>query len=244
MAFNKNNKSAVKPDVLPRHIGFIMDGNGRWAKKRFMPRYAGHIEGARTFRKILRYCGNIGIECVSFYAFSTENWKRSSEEVNAIMKLFNEYLDDVKEIFDEQIRVIFLGDKSALSDTLRNKMLKLENDTKNFKRMTLLLAINYGGRDEIVHASKLIAEKVRQNEISPEDITEEYFEKFLYTAGMPDVDLLIRPSGELRLSNYLIWQTAYAEYYFTDVLWPDFNSDNLDEALKAFAQRGRRFGGV
>ncbi len=244
MALNKNKKSAVRPETLPRHIGFIMDGNGRWAKKRFLPRYAGHIEGAKTFRKILRYCGNAGIECVSFYAFSTENWKRSSVEVNAIMKLFNEYLDDVSEIFDEQIRVIFLGDKSALSDMLRNKMLKLENDTKDFKRMTLLLAINYGGRDEIVHATKLIAEKVKRNEISPEDITEEYFEKFLYTAGMPDVDLLIRPSGELRLSNYLIWQTAYAEYYFTDVLWPDFNTDNLDNALLEFAKRGRRFGGV
>lgn len=243
MAFNKNNTSSV-PDVLPEHIGFIMDGNGRWAKKRFLPRYAGHIEGAKTFRKILRYCGNIGIKCVSFYAFSTENWKRSSDEVNAIMKLFNDYLDDVKEIFDEQIRVIFLGDKTALSDTLRNKMLKLEHETKDFRRMTLLLAINYGGRDEIVHATKLIAEKVKANEIAPEDITEDYFEKFLYTAGMPDVDLLIRPSGELRLSNFLIWQTAYAEYYFTNVLWPDFNSQNLDEALKAFAQRGRRFGGV
>jgi undecaprenyl diphosphate synthase len=244
MALNKNNNCYVLPEKLPQHIGFIMDGNGRWAKKRFLPRYAGHIEGAKTFRKILRYCGNIGIKCVSFYAFSTENWKRSSEEVNAIMKLFNEYLDDVKEIFDEQIRVIFLGDKSALSDMLREKMLKLEHDTKDFKRMTLLLAINYGGRDEIVHASKLIAEKVRKNEISPDDITEEYFEKFLYTAGMPDVDLLIRPSGELRLSNYLIWQTAYAEYYFTDVLWPDFKPEHLDEALRAYAQRGRRFGGV
>ncbi len=244
MALIKSNKPSSSPEVLPRHIGFIMDGNGRWAKKRFLPRYAGHIEGAKTFRKILRYCGNRGIECVSFYAFSTENWKRSSEEVNAIMKLFNEYLDDVKEIFDEQIRVVFLGDKSQLSDLLREKMIKLENDTKNFKRMTLLLAINYGGRDEIVHASKLIAEKVKNNEISIDEITEEYFEKFLYTAGTPDVDLLIRPSGELRLSNYLIWQTAYAEYYFTDVLWPDFTSDNLEDALKNFAQRGRRFGGV
>ena len=156
MAFNKKN-SPSSYEVLPRHIGFIMDGNGRWAKKRFLPRYAGHIEGAKTFRKILRCCGNIGIECVSFYAFSTENWKRSSEEVNAIMKLFNEYLDDVGEIFDEQIRVIFLGDKAALNDTLREKMLKLEHDTKDFNRMTLMLAINYGGRDEIVHASKLIA---------------------------------------------------------------------------------------
>lgn len=245
MAFNKKNVSSAElPDVLPRHIGFIMDGNGRWAKKRFLPRYAGHIEGAKTFRKILRRCGNIGIECVSFYAFSTENWKRSSEEVSAIMKLFNEYLDDVQEIFDEQIRVIFLGDKSALNETLRAKMLKLEHDTKDFNRMTLLLAINYGGRDEIVHATKLIAEKVRKNEISVNDITEDYFEKFLYTAGMPDVDLLIRPSGELRLSNFLIWQTAYAEYYFTDILWPDFSSDDLDEALKAYARRGRRFGGV
>ncbi len=240
MAKNNNNL----PENLPQHIGFIMDGNGRWAKKRLMPRKVGHVEGAKTFKKIVRYCRNIGIKCISFYAFSTENWKRPNDEVDAIMNLFRQYIDEAREHFLEETRIVFLGDKSALADDLRKQMNDIEEDTKDFDKMTLLLAINYGGRDEIKNAAKLIAQKVKNGELDPEDITEDTVAKNLYTYGYPDVDLLIRPSGEMRLSNYLIWQCAYAEFYFSDVLWPDFLPDELDKALIEYGRRSRRFGGV
>lgn len=241
-----------KPDSIdridkksyPRHIGFIMDGNGRWAKKRGMPRKFGHNEGAKNFKKIVDYCHKIGIECISFYAFSTENWKRPADEVEAIIKLFREYLDDVRAYIDKKVRVIFLGDKSAFDDDLQKKMLDLEYDSKDFTTMTLMIAVNYGGRDEIVRAAKKLAEKACKGEISAESIDEEMFGEMLDTRGIPDADLVIRPSGEMRLSNFLIWQCAYAEFYFTNVLWPDFSPKELNKAIVDFASRGRRFGGV
>lgn len=239
----KNNFTSL-PEVLPDHIGFIMDGNGRWAKKRLLPRKFGHVEGAKTFKKIVRYCRDIGVKCISFYAFSTENWKRPDDEVNAIMNLFMQYLDEAKEHFVEETKIVFIGDKSALSAPLREKMIEVENDTKDFDKMTLLLAVNYGGRDEIARAARLIAQKVKSGEIDPDKIDENTVAQNLYTTGCPDVDLLIRPSGEQRTSNYLIWQCAYAELYFSDVLWPDFTPDELNKALFEYAGRSRRFGGV
>lgn len=230
--------------ALPKHIGFIMDGNGRWAKKRGLERKFGHREGAKTFRKISEYCCELGIKYVTFYAFSTENWKRPKDEVDAIMSLFESYLDDVRSHVDEKIRVIFIGDKAPFSDSLRNKMIAQEEDSKNFDRMTLLLAINYGGRDDIVYSVKKIAEEVKKGNITPDEITEEMISDGLYTKNVPDVDFIIRPSGELRLSNFLIWQAAYAEYYFTDVLWPDFSKKDLDKALEDYLNRKRRYGGI
>ena len=243
--FGKKEKSELTlPEKLPEHVGFIMDGNGRWAKKRGLPRSFGHREGAKQFKKIVRYCKDIGLKNISFYAFSTENWQRPQEEVDAIMKLFSDYLDDVQELLTEKTRMVFLGDKAMFPDYLREKMEKTEAETAVYDEMVLFLAVNYGGRDELAHSARLIAEKVQKGELSPEDITEQTVADGLYTAGYPDVDLVIRPSGELRLSNFLIWQCAYAEYYFTDILWPDFSPDDLDDALIEFGRRNRRFGGV
>lgn len=242
--FSKKTNRNTLPEDLPKHIAFIMDGNGRWAKKRALPRKFGHREGAKTFKKITRYCKDIGIKNVSFYAFSTENWKRPKDEVDAIIELFREYIIDVRNYIGEDVRVLFLGDKTIFDDDLQKKMNDLEEDTKNRREMTMLLAINYGGRDDIVHASKILAHKVQSGEISIEDINENMFQQYLYTLDVPDVDLLIRPSGEQRISNFLIWQSAYAEFYFTDILWPDFSTNDLNMAIIEFGNRSRRFGGV
>lgn len=243
MAYEKTMKELL-PSQMPVHIGFIMDGNGRWAKKRGFPRKFGHREGAKSFEKIVDYCKNIGIQYISFYAFSTENWKRPKDEVEAIIGLFRKYIDDVREHIDDNVKVIFLGDKSVFDDELRRKMIKLENDSKDFTAMTLLIAVNYGGRDEIVRAVKKISEQAKRNQLDVSTIDEGLFSRYLDTRGVPDVDLLIRPSGEMRLSNFLVWQCAYAEFYFTNVLWPDFSPKELDKAILDYSKRGRRFGGV
>lgn len=240
----KKDEELNLPEKLPEHVAFIMDGNGRWAKKRGLPRAFGHREGAKNFRKIVRHCKDIGLKCISFYAFSTENWRRPKEEVDALMKLFSDYLDDIHELLTEKTRMVFLGDKSVFPDYLREKMEKVEEETAPFDEMYILIAVNYGGRDELAHAAKLLAQKAVNGEIRPEDIDEKAVAGELYTKGFPDVDLMIRPSGELRLSNFLIWQCAYAEFYFTNILWPDFTPDELDKALIDFAARQRRFGGV
>ena len=240
----KDKEEIVLPDKLPDHVGFIMDGNGRWAKKRGLPRSFGHREGAKQFKKIVRYCKDIGLKNISFYAFSTENWQRPAEEVNTIMELFRDYIVDVRNFLSENTRMIFLGDKSAFDEDLQEKMLKLEEDTAKYDEMTLMMAVNYGGRDEITHAARILADKAAKGEIKPEDITEQSISDNLYTAGFPDVDLLIRPSGEQRISNYLIWQCAYAEFYYTDVLWPDFRKKDLYTALVDFQKRERRFGKI
>lgn len=246
MAFlnKKSGKSNELPEILPEHIGFIMDGNGRWAKRKGLPRSFGHREGAKNFKKIVRYCKDIGIKNISFYAFSTENWKRPQEEIDVIMDLFREYIVDVRKHLSENTRMIFLGDKSVFDEDLREKMIKLEEDTKHYTEMNLMIAVNYGGRDELAYAARQLAQKVKDGEVNPEDIDENAIDSHLYTKGIPDVDLIIRPSGELRLSNFLIWQSAYAEYYFTEIMWPDFTPKELDKALIEFANRGRRFGGV
>ncbi len=221
-----------------KHIAFIMDGNGRWAKKRLMPREYGHKVGAETFRKIVEYCRELEVEAVTVYAFSTENWKRPEREVKSIMTLFNQYLDfAIREMMEKNIRIIFLGDKSAFPPELRERMEKTEADSKSNKYI-LNIGINYGGRDEIVHAvNECIKEGITN--ITEDDITAR-----LYTKDSPMPDLIVRTGGEYRISNFLMWQSAYSELYFTDVLWPDLSPKDVDKAVEAFNNRNRRFGGV
>lgn len=243
-----DKKNIPQFSVLPQHIGIIMDGNGRWAKQRDLPRYKGHIEGAKTFRKIGEFAADVGIKCMTFYAFSTENWKRPQEEVDAIMQLFREYLREAEERQAENeekgIKLCFLGDRKGIPEDILSLMDQIENGTQYETKVILNLAINYGGRHEITEGVKTIAKKVKNGEISIDDITEDMISNSLYTAGSPDPDLIIRPSGEYRLSNFLTWQSAYSEFWFSDVLWPDFTEENLIEALREFEKRNRRFGGV
>ena len=243
-----DKKNIPQFSVLPQHIGIIMDGNGRWAKQRDLPRYKGHIEGAKTFRRIGEFAADVGIKCMTFYAFSTENWKRPQEEVDAIMQLFREYLYEAEERKAENeekgIKLCFLGDRKGIPEDILAIMENIENSSKYETKVILNLAINYGGRHEICEGVKEIAEKVKNGEINPEDITEDMISDSLYTKDIPDPDLIIRPSGEYRTSNFLTWQSAYAELYFTDVLWPDFTEEDLIDALREFEKRNRRFGGV
>ncbi len=226
--------------VLPQHIAIIMDGNGRWAKKRSLPRTAGHIAGAKTFKEIARYCNKIGLKYLTVYAFSTENWKRPEDEVKGIMNLLRDYLKDAENFKDENIRVNFIGDRTPLDEDIKALMKKNEEGSKDATGLTLNIAINYGGRDEITKG----VQKIIASGIKAENVTEELIGENLYTAGMPDPDFIIRPSGEYRLSNYLIWQSAYAEYWFSDILWPDFKPRHLEQAIEEFNHRNRRFGGV
>ena len=229
------------PDKLPVHIGIIMDGNGRWAKKRGLSRSVGHSAGANTFKSITRYCNKIGIKYLTVYAFSTENWKRPKDEVDAIMKLLKDYLIDSVNFKDENVKVKFIGEMSRLDSELVELIKKSERDSADATGLCLNVALNYGGRDEIVHAVRSMASS---GEIDLTNLSEEQLSEHLYTAGMPDVDLIIRPSGEYRLSNFLIWQSAYAEYWFTDKLWPDFSEKDIDNAVIAYASRDRRYGGT
>lgn len=229
---------------FPVHVGFIMDGNGRWAAKRGLPRSAGHKAGAEALRKITDACRSRGIKYITYFAFSTENWKRPKEEVDALMKLFYEYLDEAESFSGSKARIVFLGSKEPFPEKLRERMIKLERDSAHYDSMTIMLAMNYGGRDDIVYAAKRLAEAVSDGDIKLSDIDEKLFSGMLYTGSAPDADLIVRTSGELRLSNFLLWQSAYAELYSTDVLWPDFNEKELDKALRAYSMRSRRFGGV
>ena len=239
------NKKNIAPTAVPTHVAIIMDGNGRWAKKRGLPRTAGHKKGANTFRTIADYMNNIGVKYMTFYAFSTENWKRSKDEVDTIMELFKDYLEEALERFNEtDMRMVFIGDRSVLREDLISLMDKIEEDSKNNTGAVVNIAINYGGREEITNACKKIAEKVKSGELNPEDITEDLISANIYTANQPDPDLIIRPSGEFRLSNFLIWQCAYSEFWFDNVLWPDFSKRDLDRAIKDYSNRQRRFGGV
>ncbi len=242
-------KQEPRPDlsdiILPEHIGIIMDGNGRWAKKRGLPRSAGHTAGAQTFRKIARYCSNIGIRYLTVYAFSTENWRRPEDEVGALMKLFKEYLEEaIRDFKDDSIVLRFIGDRSAFSDELVALMQENEAESMDRPGMVLNIAMNYGGRDELVHAVRGIAADVERGALEPEAIDEAVISSHLYTRGQPDPDLIIRPSGEYRTSNFLLWQSAYSEYVIMDILWPDFKESDLDYALIEYAKRNRRFGGV
>ena len=245
--FGKNKKAPESPAelILPKHVGIIMDGNGRWAKRRGLPRKAGHTEGARTFRKITRYCSEVGIKYLTVYAFSTENWKRPEDEVGALMKLFKSYLEEaIRDFKDDDIVVRFIGDKSGFSPELRELMDENEECSKDREGMVLNIAMNYGSRDEIVRAVKNISAAVKNGKISEDDITEQLISDNLYTAGQPDPDLIIRPSGEYRISNFMLWQSAYTEFVIMNKLWPDFQKSDLDEALKIYSQRNRRYGGV
>lgn len=228
----------VDKSRLPRHIAIIMDGNGRWAKKRGLPRTAGHRVGAETFRKIALYCKALGVEYLTIYAFSTENWKRSADEVSTLMGLLKKYMQEAIDTMErDQMKLRFFGDLSALSPELQALAHKANEVADRVEGFQANLCINYGGRDEILHAARECA-------AAGEEMTEENLERHLYSAGIPDPELIIRPGGELRLSNFLLWQCAYSEFYFCDTLWPDFGERDLDEAIVAFQQRDRRFGGV
>lgn len=233
-------KKKEQTRVLPTHIAIIMDGNGRWAKKRSLPRTAGHVAGAKTFKNIARYCNKIGLKYLTVYAFSTENWKRPQDEVKGIMNLLRDYLKDAENFKDENIKVNFIGDRTPLAEDIKELMKKNEEGSKNATGLTLNIAINYGGRDEITNAVK----KIVNSGIKAEDITEDLISQNLYTYDIPDPDFIIRPSGEYRLSNYLIWQSAYSEYWFSDILWPDFTPRHLEKAINDYNHRNRRFGGV
>lgn len=228
---------------MPKHIAIIMDGNRRWAKQRKLPIKLGHKQGAETLKKIVRYANKIGIEYITVYAFSTENWKRSEEEVNALMNLLENYLDDfAKEADTENIVIRVLGNLAQLSESLQKSIKNTIKRTEKNTGTIFNIALNYGGRDEIVNAVKQISAEVKEGKVNIEDIDENFVSKHLYTKDDPDPDLLIRTSGELRLSGFLPWQSTYSEFLFLDKLWPDFNCEDLDNAIKVYNNRNRKFG--
>ena len=228
----------------PRHLAIILDGNGRWAKRRGLPRTAGHAVGSENFRKIATYCRDIGVEYLTVYAFSTENWKRPEDEVKTIMRLLGKYLREAVDTMErDHIKMKVLGDVEALPEELRALVAKTEEISARYEGFQANICLNYGGRDEIVRAAMRYAADCRDGK-APETLTEEAFGKYLYSAGIPDPELLIRPGGEVRVSNFLLWQCAYSEFYFTDVLWPDFTTEELDRAIAEYHRRDRRFGAV
>lgn len=248
MFFHKSSKhrsASVDFAHLPRHIAIIMDGNGRWAKKRGLPRTAGHAAGAENFRTIATYCKEIGLEYLTVYAFSTENWSRPQEEVSAIMGLLKQYLvEAIGKMERDRVKMKFFGDLSPLSQELRDLCAQTEEISRHYEGVQVNICLNYGGRDEILRGVRAFAAACAAVETAPGFLDEETFGQYLDSAGVPDPDLVIRPSGEQRLSNFLLWQSAYAEFYFTEALWPDFSKDELHRALAAYQSRSRRFGGV
>ena len=241
----KKTRQAEEVDFhnLPRHIAIILDGNGRWAQNRGLPRTAGHAAGAETFRKIATYCKEIGLEYLTVYAFSTENWKRPQQEVDTIMSLLEKYLYEAIERMErDRVKMSFFGDTSVLSPKLRGLIDRTKEISKHYDGCQVNICLNYGGRDEIIRGIKAYAQAYKEG-TAPE-LTEENFNQYLYSAGVPDPDLLIRPGGELRRSNVLMWQSAYSELYFTDTLWPDFDETEINRAIAAYQHRDRRFGGV
>ena len=245
MALHMVNKAGEQDhSSVPRHIAIILDGNGRWAKKRGLPRTAGHAVGSETFRKIATYCRDIGVEYLTVYAFSTENWKRPEDEVKAIMQLLKRYLQEAIDTMErDHIRMKILGNTEGLSTEIRELIHKTDEISSHYQGFQANICLNYGGRDEILQAAKKYAAALQAGEADGE-LTEEQFGSYLYSNGIPDPDLLIRPGGEQRISNFLLWQCAYSEFYFTDVLWPDFGKAELDKAIEEFNRRDRRFGGV
>lgn len=242
--FHKRSEQAGRPDFsrLPRHVAIILDGNGRWAKQRGLPRKAGHAVGAETFRTIATYCKDIGLEYLTVYAFSTENWKRPQQEVDAIMDLFEDFLHEaLRDMEKNKVKIRFLGDLTPLREDLKKLIADAEKKSEEYEGVTVSLCINYGGRDEILQAAGRFFREHPECTGQPK---KEQLEQYLYTAGMPDPDLIIRPGGEKRLSNFLMWQSAYSELYFTDVLWPDFSAEDMDAALLEYQRRDRRYGGV
>ena len=242
MALFKKNTEKLP---APRHVAIIMDGNGRWAKKRGLPRSAGHAAGAETFRRIALYCRELGVKYLTVYAFSTENWKRAEEEVAGIMGLLGKYLDEtLRDMEKNRTRIKFFGDLSRLSPELQARCLEAEEKSVCFTDTQVNFCFNYGGRDELVRAAKAYAADVAAGKYAPEELTEEMLSGYLYSADVPDPELIIRPSGEMRTSNFLLWQSAYSEFVFMDVLWPDFSPKDLDEAIRQYHTRNRRFGGA
>ncbi len=230
---------------IPNHVAIILDGNGRWAKRRGMPRNYGHAQGAKNVEVICRAAHNMGIRYLTVYAFSTENWNRPKEEVDALMKLLNQYMKNCQRTAKKNnMKVRVIGDKSGLSEAIQKDIAALEEATRDYDGLNFTIALNYGGRDELTRAVKKIADAVKNGAVMPEDITEETIAAALDTAGLPDPDLMIRTSYELRISNYLLWQIAYSEFYFTEVPWPDFDEKELQKAVEAYALRNRRFGGI
>ncbi len=230
---------------IPEHIAIILDGNGRWAKKRFLPRNAGHAAGARTVEQIIEDAHDIGVKYLTVYAFSTENWNRPDDEVKALMKLLRDYLSNcIERANKNNMRVKVIGDRRRLDKDIVNKINELEQVSATNTGITFIIALNYGSRDEMTRAVQKLVKEAKEGRINSEDINEQVIGDCLDTAGIPDPDLLIRTSGEIRLSNYLLWQLAYTEFYFTDVLWPDFNKEELKKAIVKYNQRDRRFGGV
>lgn len=241
----KKAEPAVDFSALPEHIAIILDGNGRWAKRRGMPRTAGHAVGSENFRKIATYCNDIGIKYLTVYAFSTENWKRPQEEVDTIMSLLEKYIiEAIEEVRKKNLRLRFWGSRDNLSDRIKKLMEDAEAESENMTGMQVNVCLNYGSQKEIANAARLIAEDVASGKLSADAVTEEEIEKRLYSAGTPAPDLLIRPGGEMRLSNFLLWQLAYSEMVFTDKLWPEFDEAELRRAIAAFQSRNRRYGGV
>ncbi|MDP4092541.1 MAG: isoprenyl transferase [Bacillota bacterium] len=239
------NNVEIDKSRLPAHIAIIMDGNGRWAKRRGMPRNIGHREGTNALRRIVHKCNDIGIKYLTVYAFSTENWNRPQSEVNTLMDLLYEFLKNAdKEIAGRNVRIRVIGDDYRLTDKIKEEIARVQETTKSNDGMNLIIALNYGGRSDIVHAVRNIAEQIKSGEIKPEEICEDTIEQKLYTYGIPDPDLLIRTSGEQRTSNFLIWQLAYTEFWFTKTLWPDFKEEHLFEAILNYQNRDRRYGGV
>ena len=245
MAETLNNKAGERANARPpRHIAIILDGNGRWAKKRGLPRTAGHAAGSENFRRIATYCRDIGVEYLTVYAFSTENWQRPEDEVKTIMKLLERYLNEAISTMErDHIRMKVFGDVGGLSPKLQKLVEKTDEISSRYEGFQANICLNYGGRNEIVSAARRYAEDYAEGRVSGE-LTEEQFGNYLYSAGISDPDLLIRPGGEQRISNFLLWQCAYSEFYFTDVLWPDFSSKELDRAIAEYQRRDRRFGKV
>lgn len=240
--FKNTDGESMVNNGLPRHVAIILDGNGRWAQKRGLPRTAGHSVGAENFRTISKYCKKIGIEFLTVYAFSTENWKRPKSEVDAIMRLLEKYLDEaIEKMEKDEIKLKFLGDVSVLSPKLQEKIAEVEMISSRYDGVQANICLNYGSRDEIVKAAIRFAEDYKE---TGKLLDEKEFSKYLYSCDIPDPDLIIRPSGEYRLSNFLLWQSAYSELYFTDVLWPDFSPEELDKAIESFKQRKRLYGGL
>lgn len=243
MFFKK--KKSVSERAVPTHIAIVMDGNGRWAKKRGLPRTAGHKVGAEAFRTIANYAKSIGLKYLTVYTFSTENWKRSEEEVNAIMDLLEKYLREIIRDMDKnQVRFCFFGDMSRLSPQLQEEARIASEESVKYSGVQVNFCLNYGGRAEIIRAAQNFARECADGTRKPEELTEGMFSDMMYSAGVPDPELIIRPGGEMRTSNFLLWQSAYAEYYFTDMLWPDFGPEELEKAIASFNGRNRRFGGV
>ncbi len=230
---------------IPEHIAIIMDGNGRWAKKRGLPRKAGHIAGSKTIKSIVLHCNKIGVKVLTLYAFSTENWNRPKDEVDGLMKLIKNYLKNMHSYLKYNVKIRFFGDISVFSQDVQDKMKQIEEEFDKNTGMIFGIAVNYGGRDELKNAAKQIAFKVKNDQISLNDINEQIIEENLYTRGLPNVDLLIRPSGEYRISNFLIWQLAYAEFYFMEnILWPEFKPKHIDIAIEEYNRRNRTYGSV